>query len=97
MAETRMAKSKRTALDVAKWMFEQVKTGQYLYQETCAYQIIDEFGEEFTYDNKNYNKAIRKDVLVEFLKLTFKTVVWCRGDRYWRLREEFDEPGRQQE
>ena len=92
-----MAQKKWTAQDVAKWMAQEVKDGEYLYQETCAYEIIDKFREEFTYDNENYNKATRKDVLAKLLKLTAKIVLWCRGERYWRLREKWDEPGRQQE
>ena len=86
-----------TAKDVATWMAEQVKDGDLMYQETIVYDIDEKFGDEFTYINDNGNMAISKNVLKEFNKLTANTVVWLRSDRAWRLREEHDDPGRQQE
>ena len=54
------------------------------------------FGDDFVYINENGNLAIEKKVLNVFRKLTDDSVVWSRGERMWRLREENDEPGRQQ-
>jgi hypothetical protein len=39
-----VAQKKWTAKGVAKWMAQGVKSGKYLYQETCTYEIIDKFG-----------------------------------------------------
>ena len=83
--------------EVARWMFEQLKQVRYLYQEVVVYQIIERFGEQFTYINENGNPAINREVLTAFRKLTERTVVWERGDRVWRFREDDDEPGRQQD
>ena len=82
---------------VAQWMLEELKREKYLYQETVVYDIESKFGEEFTYVNKNGNLAIDRCVLREFRKLTENTVVWERGARLWRLREDYDESGRRQE
>ncbi len=86
-----------TAEEVAKWMLGQLQAQKYLYQEEVVADIADKFGDEFTYDNQNGNPAISRAVLAEFRKLTEKTVVWERGERCWRLREQFDEKGRGQE
>lgn len=82
--------------DVAKWMFSELQREKCLYQETAVYDIASKFGEEFTYYNDNGNPAIGKNVLVAFKKLTGDTVIWERGERMWRFREAYDEPGRQQ-
>jgi hypothetical protein len=83
------------ALDVAKFMVEQLKEQAYLYQQAIAYQIDERFGEGFTSINANGNASINADVLAEFNKLT-PDVVWVRRDRMWRRREDYDRLGRQQ-
>jgi hypothetical protein len=83
--------------DVAKWMLGRVNEGTYLYQEVVVYQVLEKFGEKFTYINENGNLAISKKVLAEFKKLSGNTVIWERGSRAWRLRTKHDSPGRQQE
>lgn len=86
-----------TDKQVAEWMWETVKDGTYFYQEVAVYQILDQFGEQFTYTNENGNLAISKKVLAEFKKLSGDKVIWERGSRAWRLRNQYDSPGRQQE
>ena len=66
----------------------------YLYQQVAVFQIIEEFGEDFTYINRNGNLGIRPDVLNAFRDLTADNVVWIQRDRAWRKREEFDAPGK---
>lgn len=85
------------AEDVAKWMLSELEKDQILYQETVVSEIQDKFGDSFVYYNQNGNMAISKEVLSEFRKLTKDRVVWFRGERYWRFREAYDEPGRRQE
>lgn len=85
------------ALDVAKWMLEQLKEKKRLYQETAVYQIRKLFGEEYSYRNENGNFAISKEVLNEFRKMSEAIAIWERGERAWRLRRDSDKPGRQQE
>lgn len=82
--------------DVAKWMLDELKRVKYLYQETVVYDIESKFGAAFTYENDNGNLAIDKRVLAAFRKLTGDSVIWERGERLWRFREDHDEPGRQQ-
>jgi len=85
-----------TPKDVAEWMLEELKKDKYLYQETVVYDIAEKFGDEFTYTNDNGNLAIDKKVLDAFRKISETTVIWERGTRMWRFREDYDEPGRQQ-
>ena len=87
---------KPLASDVAAWMLAEFEREGLLYQETVVYDIEARFGEEFTYINENGNLAIGRDVLKEFRKLTEKTVVWDRRERYWRKREDFDPADRRQ-
>jgi hypothetical protein len=86
-----------TATDVAAFMVEQIPREHYLYQETVVYQILETFGDDFVYNNENGNLAIGKNVLAAFRKLTGDDVVWERGSRMWRRREQFDQTGRRQD
>lgn len=81
---------------VAQWMLAELKRVKYLYQETAVVDIASKFGDTFTYYNDNVNLAIDKKVLAAFRRLTGDSVIWERGERMWRFREEYDEPGRQQ-
>ena len=85
-----------TPKEVAQWMLDELTRVKYLDQEVVVYAIKDKFGSEFTYDNENGNLAIDKGVLREFSKLTVNTVVWERGARLWRFRENYDPPGERQ-
>jgi hypothetical protein len=86
-----------TPSDVAEWIFAQLESEGELYQETAASEIERRFGQEFTPSNENGNPSIRRDVLAAFRKLSDETVVWERGERRWRKREKYDQPGRQQD
>jgi hypothetical protein len=86
-----------TAADVARWMLEQVQSGQWLDQEVAVFEIEKRFGVAFVYDNENGNPAIDERVLKEFNAISKDTVVWERGDRAWRLRTAVDTRGRQQD
>ncbi|MGG7056480.1 DUF6953 family protein [Nitrosomonas sp. ANs5] len=85
-----------TAKDVAQWMLDEINNGNYLYQEQAAYTIFEMFGDDFVYYNDNGNLAIEKKVLNAFRTLTDDSVVWSRSEKMWRLREDYDEPGRMQ-
>ena len=85
-----------SAQDVAKWMLGQVTEHGRLYQSKAAYAIRDQFGDGYTYQNRNGNLAIGKQVLTAFTQLSKETVVWLRGERAWWLRNESHKPGRQQ-
>ena len=81
--------------EIANWLNEKVKEGDYVYQETVVSEIEDVFGDEYVYSNYNGNMAIDKDVLKVFRKIS-PDVVWNRGERYWRLKDENDDAeGRQ--
>ena len=85
-----------TDLDIAQWMLDTTDKFGELYQRDAVSYIALEFGEEFTYVNRNGNLAIHSDVLKEFKKLSKNEIVWSRKGRFWRIRQPDDEPGRQQ-
>jgi hypothetical protein len=85
-----------TPEQVAAWMLAEVQRTDYLYQETVVYDIASRFGDAFTYINQNGNLAIDKKVLAAFKKLSGEAIIWERGQRLWRKRQEYDEPGRRQ-
>jgi len=86
-----------TADEVAVWMVAELKRDAMLLQSDAAYSISDKFGEEFVYTNDSGNLAIAKPVLKAFRELTEEIAVWERGTRTWRLRENYDQPGRRQD
>jgi len=86
-----------TPEQVAEWMITELERVNFLYQETIAYQIASQFGNELTYYNENGNLAIDAAVLKAFRDLTGDAVVWSRGERMWRKRAAYDRPGRQQD
>ena len=88
-----------TAKEVAEWMLEEMQRFGVngLDQQHAAHHIQHRFGAEFVYLNKNGNWAIEKQVLAEFRKLTGDSVVWDRGYRIWRPRQQYDKAGRQQD
>jgi hypothetical protein len=49
------------------------------------------------YLNENSNWAISKKVLAAFRKLTGDSIIWERGERLWRKRNQFDEKGKRQQ
>ena len=80
------------AKDVAAYMLQRLNEEDILYQEVVVYEIQDTFGDEFVYTNENGNLAIDRRVLAEFRKLTEGQVVWSRRERFWRRREDYDDP-----
>lgn len=82
--------------DVAEWMIQELQQQECLYQDVVVYDIESKFGNDFVYINDNGNLAIDKQVLKEFRSLTEDTVVWERGARYWRKREDYDKKGQRQ-
>ena len=83
-----------TAVDVARWMAEEVRAAGKLSQQDAAAAIDVRFGGGHVYPNPKGNLAISKAVLAAFGELTRDDVLWIRGRRFWRLREEADGPGR---
>lgn len=84
-----------TPLEGAQRMVSLINEYGELRQDDAANQLHQESGEDCVYWNNNGNIAIKADVLKEFNKLT-PDVVWLRSSRYWRKRQEGDQPGRMQ-
>jgi len=81
-----------SAKDVAQFMAQQFDDRDFVYQDQIVNAIVERFGEEYLYRNKNGNRAISSEVLAIFRKLT-PDVVWERGQRVWRKRASYDKPG----
>ena len=81
-----------TKTDVASWMAAEIEAKGELYQDDAAEEIERRFGQEFVYENENGNLAISRDVLKEFRKLTETSVVWESREKFWRKREDHDDP-----
>ena len=81
-----------TVHDVAAFMLKRLNEDMTLYQEVVVYEIQQQYGDEFVYINENGNLAISRMVLSGFRKLTEGKVVWSRGERYWRFKEDYDNP-----
>jgi hypothetical protein len=80
---------------IAQWMAGELERDGFLRQRYAAYEIIERFGAEFTYVNRNGNPAIDKEVLAAFREMTAESVIWIGGRvRGWRKREPGDPPGR---
>ena len=86
-----------TRADVANWLLAKLSAERVLYQDVAVDGIEQEFGVDFVYDNEHGNRAIDRQVLAEFRKLTPDDVVWDRSEKAWRFREQYDAPGRQAE
>jgi hypothetical protein len=86
-----------TPSEIADWMLIEVQRDGVIHQDAVASEIERMFGEEFTPINENGNLSIRKDVLAAFRKISEDSVVWERGERFWRIRAPYDEPGRRQD
>jgi hypothetical protein len=80
-----------TYKQVAAYIAQELEKRKYLYQEDIVFEIERKFGPEFVFINENGNMAIIKEVLKEFRNLT-PNVVWERGNRLWRERQNFDDP-----
>ena len=83
-----------TAAEVAEWMAKEVRATGELFQKEAAAAIADMFRGGHVYPNPKGNLALSKAVLSAFRNLTKDDVLWIRGQRFWRLREEADGPGR---
>lgn len=81
----------------AQWMKAEFDRDGILYQDVAASGILNQFGEEGVYINANGNYAINKSVLSEFRKITQKDAIWVRSERYWRKREDYDDPEKRTE
>jgi len=71
---------------VAEWMAATLERHGFLYQEVAVKEVAELFGARFTYVNAAGNRAINKDVLAAFNRLTGKSVAWEVGPRAWRRR-----------
>lgn len=81
---------------IANNMKNKIIRDRYLEQESAAIWLEQIYGKAAIYINQYGNLAINKNVLMEFERITSKTVVWDKVNKLWRLRESGDSILRQQ-
>jgi hypothetical protein len=76
-------------------MLQELMSEGELYQEAAAEKLLGYGDDEIAYYDDNGYARIGKKVLAAFNKIS-SDVVYSRGEKYWRPREDDDEPGRRQ-
>ena len=76
-------------------MLSQIEDSGGVYQEEVVGYLVSEDAENLLRENRDGNLVLARELLTAFRKLTETTVVWVRGDRYWRFRDPSDGPGRE--
>lgn len=79
-----------TPEDVGRWLHATIleNNARRSYQSALVRRIRSDFGEEFSYRNKNGNWAIDKAVLKEFNRIRDEHIVWDRSDQSWRVLDD---------
>lgn len=81
--------------EAARWMLEQYEQDGFLYQEAAASYLFQLSDETLAYFDKSSNLCVGKGVLNIFNSLT-PDAVYERAGKFWRIRLDTDQPGRQQ-
>lgn len=84
-----------TEEDAAQWMLAEYEAAGFLYQEGAASHLFQLQDENLAYFDKSGNLCIGKGVLAIFNRLT-PDAVYERSGKFWRIRLDTDQPGRQQ-
>ncbi|QJD86554.1 DUF6953 family protein [Cohnella herbarum] len=72
-----------TTVEVAEWMFSELKNAGVLYQTAAVNHIKEQFGEQFIYVNDNGHESIDKEVKKAFKRLHGGKAAWDRDAFYW--------------
>jgi hypothetical protein len=72
-----------TSVEVAEWMFSELKNSGVLYQTAAVNYIKEQFGEQFIYVNDNGHESIDKEVKKAFKRLHGGKAAWDRDAFYW--------------
>lgn len=70
-------------IKIATWLNDKILLEGCVYQSDAVQEIIEKFGDEFSYINENGNPAIDADVLREFRKIKDKNIEWDRQEFFW--------------
>jgi hypothetical protein len=87
--------SANIAAVIAAWMFEKVRTDGVLYQAAAAAEIQAKYGDSFAFYSESGGLLISPAVLRSFERISKGVVKYVRPQKYWRLAQEGDPPGRQ--
>lgn len=76
-----------SAASIGKWLLQRIEEAapHHVYQSQAVNDIRNKFGAEWSYQNKNGNWAISKEVLKEFRKLKYPAVQWAKGSQAWHI------------
>jgi hypothetical protein len=81
--------------EAAHWMLAEYEEAGFLYQEAAASHLFQLQDEDLAYFDQSSNLCVGKGVLKIFNSLT-PEAVYERSGKFWRIRLETDQPGRQQ-
>jgi hypothetical protein len=81
--------------EAARWMLTEFEAAGFLYQEAAASHLFQLQDETLAYFDMSSNLCVGKSVLNIFNSLT-PEAVYERSGKFWRIRLETDQPGRQQ-
>lgn len=84
-----------TEQDAAEWMLAEFRRDGFLYQDLTASHLFQLADEKLAYFDASSNLCVGKGVLAIFNRLT-PDAVYERAGKFWRVRLETDQPGRQQ-
>lgn len=84
-----------TEEEAAQWMLAQYEATGFLYQEEAASHLHHLNDERLAYFDQSGNLCISNKVLTIFNRFT-PNAVYERAGKFWRVRLETDQPGRQQ-
>jgi hypothetical protein len=76
-------------------MLSELEANEILYQESAVAELLEKEDPNLAFYDDHGSARIGLKVLQAFNKLT-PDVIYSRSGRYWRHREDHDEPGRQQ-
>ena len=84
----------KTPHDIANWMLQKLTQDESLYREDVISFLETNKLNSFLHENENGNLVIAPTVLKAFKKITSDSVVWVRGESYWRFKINSDGVGR---
>lgn len=80
---------------VAAWMMSLLERDGCVYQDDVVDMLTKNGGAELLRENADGNEVLGGPLLDAFMKMSAKTAVWVKSERYWRWRVAEDEQGRE--
>lgn len=76
--------------EVAKWLYDRIKSKGSVYQYDIAREISDKFGKEYTPITENGGRTLHHRIKYHFKKLKGNDVEWDNTNKLWRWKTDFE-------